>query len=294
MSLAEEHRTSGTITASYLVVGVPVTVTADAQTLEFVDEIYATFRTRSVAPESYAIRVRQSPGGVQVTDSEGRDVEVGDEREAGVLTIERVVRHATGQLAARGVYAIHAAALVHRGECVAIAGRTHAGKTTLALALVGRGLGLLSDELALSAPDERTILPYPRGVHVRPGTPERIPELAFISDLPFHPFSGGRQWTLRADEIARVFPGCFGEPAPLRHVVLLERAEGAESVLEPVDSGVAVVELVRATTAAADDLPAATKRVSRLVDGARCIRLRSGELASSVDVLLAWLGRDDA
>ena len=40
-----------------------------------------------------------------------------------------------------------------------VVGRSGAGKTTLALALVRPGLGMLSDELALSAPDTERFFP---------------------------------------------------------------------------------------------------------------------------------------
>ena len=177
----------------------------------------------------------------------------------------------TEELVAGGIYATHAAALVYEGRTVVVVGRSGAGKTTLALALVRQGLGMLSDELALSAPDARTILPYRRGLHIRPGTPELIEQLSFVTERPFHPLSSGPQWTLRPDELEEVFPTCLAEPAPLGEIVLLERrGEDKQSVLEPVSSGIVAVELLQATTAAATDFDGALQRVGRLVDGTRC------------------------
>ena len=137
---------------------------------------------------------------------------------------------------------------------------------------------MLSDELALLAPDARTILPYHRGLHIRPGTPERIEELSFVAERPFHPLSSGPQWTLRPDELEGVFPDCFAEPAPLGEIVLLERrGEDEQSVLEPVSPGIVAVELLQATTAAATDFDGALQRVGKLVDGARCRASATGE-----------------
>jgi hypothetical protein len=130
-------------------------------------------------------------------------------------------------------------------------------------------------------------------LHVRPGTPELIGELRFLEDRPRHQLGGGSEWCLLPDELEQVFPGCLAEAAPLGHIVLLEQRIGdGTSVLERIPAGIAAVELVRATAAAADDFPAVLQRTSRLVDGVRCARLEPGALESSLDVLLEWISAD--
>jgi hypothetical protein len=282
-----------TFTRLYRVAGVPLTVTTWPGILDCIDQIYGAYRADGVDSSAYALRVQPGASGPLLTDSDGLVRELTDEKEAAYSAIEHVARYATRRLAERGTYAVHAASLVHDGHGVVISGRSRSGKTTLALALVSRGLGLLSDELALSAPDATSILPYRRGLHIRPGTPERVPALAFLTGRPYHPLAAVPQWTLPPDELERVFPGCWADPAPLRHVVLIEPSDEATSRLEPVTPGLVVVELLRSTPAAANDLRGATERMSRLVDNARCVRLRSGELESSAGLLLEWLDRDD-
>src|SRR5262249_30026441 len=84
-------------------------------------------------------------------------------------------------------------------------------KTPRALGLLRRGLQLLSDELALSLPDGRTIAPYPRTPQLRPGTPELVAGLGFLLDREPDDVGAGRKWPLLPDELERTFPGCLGE-----------------------------------------------------------------------------------
>lgn len=293
MSTAVTGGAAETLTQLYRVAGVPLTVTTEPGILECIDEIYGAYRADGVDSSAYALRVQLGPAGPLLTDSDGLVQELVDEKEAAFSAIAQIARYATRRLAERGTYAVHGASVVHQGRSVLISGRSGSGKTTLALALVSRGLGLLSDELALSAPDTKTILPYRRGLHIRPGTPERVRALAFLSARPHHPLAAVPQWTLRPDELEQLFPGCWAGPAPLRHVVLIEPSGEAASRLEPVSPGLVVVELLRSTPAAANDLRGATDRLSRLVDNSRCVRLRSGELESAAELLLEWLDRDD-
>jgi hypothetical protein len=282
-----------TATRGYVVAGIRCAVTADSRTLELVEDTYGAFRSDEAGRGSYEVRVDRDPEGLVVSDSEGRSLSCTDETGAALAVIEAVVRHVTGLLAVRGVYAVHAASLVHNGRSLILCGRSMSGKTTLALALLARGFGLLSDEFALSAPDARTILPYRRGVHVRPGTPELVPELAFLNSRDQHPLSGGFQWTVGFDELECIFPGRFPGPAPLGHVVFLERrTDRAESSLEPVPKGVAAVDLVRSTTATPSHFEGVMGRMASLAEHVPCLRLIPGRLESSVELLSRLVAED--
>ena len=295
MSVVVSQAAADTLSRSYLVAGVPCVVTASAALLEYVDASYAPYRVEAVESDPYSIHVAGDGSHFCVRDSRGYATRHPDEEGVAGETRTRLVYHVTGELARRGIYATHAGSLVYKGEALMISGKSGAGKTTLTVALVGHGLGYLSDEFALSAPDARTMLPYRRSLHIRPGTPELVVELAFIKERPSQPIGGGGfQWSLLPQELERAFPACLAEPAPLRHVVLLEpRGTATTSVLEPVSKGALAIELVRSTPAAATDFAGAMERVTRLTEGTRCARLRPGSLASSVEVLLAWLARRD-
>src|SRR5439155_2586390 len=70
---------------------------------------------------------------------------------------------------------LHGAALVHNGHAVVLAGRSHAGKSTLAGWLTHRGWGFLTDEAALVHPDTLIVSPFWRPINVRrPGPLDSI------------------------------------------------------------------------------------------------------------------------
>jgi hypothetical protein len=283
------------LTHSYLVAGVPCSVSAGPQVIELVDDTYGAYLCLEPAEQPYAVSVSTRDGGLAISDSLGRGRRCTDESDAAFAAIEAVVRQVTDRLAGRGVFAIHAASLVRDGRGIIICGRSRTGKTTLALALLASGFGLLSDEFALSDPDCRTILPYHRGVHIRPGTPELVPELAFLTDRPQHPLSGGFQWTVRAEELDRLFHGCLTGASELHHVVLLGARGGhPASSLEPVPKGVAAVELLRQTTATPAHFDAVMSRMACLVEDTSCLQLRPGPLRSSVELLSDLVGGDRA
>jgi hypothetical protein len=222
-------------------------------------------------------------------DSEGLAEHHDDEAGATLALVERLASAIPTRLAEQGVYAIHAAALRYGESVVILAGTSGAGKTTLALGLLGRGLQLLSDELALSLPDGRTIAPFQRAPQLRVGTPELIDGLGFLLEREPDDLGTGRKWPLLPGDFERAFPGGLGEAAPLRYVILLGERGGDPSTLEPVGSGIAAVELARLTHATVAGPAPVLARMAQLVDGCRIARLRAGSLESSLDAIVAWL-----
>ena len=285
----------GAITRSYVIAGIPCLVTCPPSILEAFDSVYGTDRAELVPPvEALSFLVEPDGSGYLVYGPDGVvDRRADESRTAGAL-LNRLGSLVVDRLADRGTYAIHAASLRHGDGVVIVSGRSGAGKTTLALGLVRSGLRLLSDEYALAGPDARTILPFQRALQVRPGTPELITELSFLTERPLVDLGGGVKWTLGLADLEQAFPGSLAGPAPLRHVVLIgERAGDGASSLEPVTTGFAAVELVRATPAAAESFTPSLERIGGLLAGCRCARLHPGSLESSVELLLGWLGPAD-
>ena len=65
------------------------------------------------------------------------------------------------------LFFIHAAVLVKNKKAVILAGPSHAGKSTLAMALSRRGYYYLSDEVAPIEPKNYMVYPFPRGIKLR-------------------------------------------------------------------------------------------------------------------------------
>jgi hypothetical protein len=264
-SLAYEPLPQRRALARYLVLGVPIAVGADnAEAIERVDETYAGFRQDIDAPEPVftaeliELDKAASPDvtpAVLVRDSHGYRQEWPGAQAALIDLLDRIVH---------GV---------------------------LTLGLLQRGLGLLSDEFAVIDPATQQIVPYRRSVHIRPGTPELIPELCFLSERPQHRLGGGIEWSLTPTALARAFPGCLALPAPLRYVLLLDGIPhpGSMPAVAPMPAALATMELLRGTWAASRDFSGGLVRLSRLMNGVVCARLRAGALGPTLDAIIGWL-----
>lgn len=278
--------------AYYDVLGVPVHVSAnDPEAFARVNETYAAFQQRQTAVPVFRAWLVRSAKGVEVSDTRGYAQIWPDIAAATIDLLDRMVHGVLAAFYARGIYAIHAGACVYRGAAVLIAGRSGQGKTTLVLGLLRKGFGLLSDEFAVAEPAAQRLLPYQRSIHIRPGTPELIPELAWVAERPQVRLGGGIEWTLTTSDLTHSFPGCLAEAAPLRHVLLLEGAPqpAAEPSIEPVAGAVAAMALVRGTWAASQDFAAGLARIASLLDGVRCARLRVGALDATTARIAGWL-----
>jgi hypothetical protein len=281
---------ASTTAARYTVLGVPIAISSDAElALQVVDETYAAFRQEFSAPApAFAAELLglANQAGATVRDSGGYARTWPDTQAALIDLLDRIVH---GVLA--DIFAIHAGALVDRGAALVIAGRSGQGKTTLTLGLLRRGLGLLSDEFAVIDPASQSIMPYRRSLHIRPGTPELIPELRTLAERPRRQLGGGIEWSVTPDELAQVFPGCLATAAPLRYVILLDGAPNPSSppALTPAPAALATIELLRGTWAASRDFAGGLARLSRLMNGVTCARLRAGALEPTLDTIADWL-----
>lgn len=278
---------------AFEIVGVPVEVSSSLpMVLDIVEKTYTAFSVPSASQLGrYSLEVGERDGSIVISDSEGASVSAETPPEATIAVLNLIVQRVVSELAIRGLHAVHAASLATSRGGVIISGRSGAGKTTLAVGLLTRGLRILSDEFAVVGPGAESVLPYRRSLHIRPGTPELVPQLGFLLERPRDQLGGGSEWSLSPAELDTVFPGCLGGPVAPLHVLLVEpRRDGAPSRLEPLPSGVAAVELTRAAAAAATDFATVLARMSLLAGKARCARLYPGSLKSSLDLIVGWLG----
>lgn len=277
----------------YTVLGVPVAVSSDvAGVLACVDATYTAFRgLPSMPADVFAAQLLRREDAFLVSDSHGYLRCWPDAHAALLDLLDRIVHGVLARLHEQGLYAVHAGAVVYKGAALIIAGRSGHGKTTLVLGLVRRGLGLLSDEFAIADATQQLIQPYRRSLHIRPGTPELIPELAFLREQPQQRLGGGIEWTLTPDQLARALPGGLASAAPPRYVLLLDgppRPQAAPALV-PIPAAVATLELLRGTWAASVDFDGGLARIGRLLHGVACARLRAGALEPTLDTLMQWL-----
>jgi hypothetical protein len=281
-------------TAWYSVLGIPIAIASDEpDALLRVDETYTAFRSAPAqGGEQIVLRLQHAPDEPDYIVSDA----AGSRRwptyaDALLDLFDRLVHALLAQLLAQGIYVIHAGAVVFRAGALALSGRSGQGKTTLTLGLLRRGLGLLSDEFAVVEPSERRLLPYHRSLHVRPGTPELIPELRFLHQRPRHELGGGSEWALTPHDLDRALPGCLAMAAPLRYVLLLEGMPSADKTpaITPIPAALAALELLRGAWAASVDFDSTLAHVGRLLDGVACARLRAGTLEPTLDTIVSWL-----
>jgi hypothetical protein len=234
--------------------------------------------------------IREADGSVTVIDSEGSATRLSAGDQPLVALFDAIVVGVIAGLSRAGILAIHAGVVALDGRAIFVSGRSGRGKTTLVLGLVRRGLDLLSDELALVAPDNRTVLAYPRALHVRPSALDLFPELGFLAAIEPYELGGGSEWAVGPDAVQRAFGTFVLEMARVSAVVLLDGDPVADAMpeLTPVPSAIGTMELLRGTPAAAWDFDGVLARLPAIVGDVPCAKIRSARLEATVDAVLDW------
>jgi hypothetical protein len=282
------------IFARYAVHGVEIDVATDVEAAsDAVAMSYAAFRMgdeqRPLA-ECVMLTATATPDGIRLEDHRHRVGFALDERSAVLGLLDRVVMAVLDRLRLHGILGTHAGVVEIDGRAVLLSGRSGRGKSTLTLGLVRRGAGWLTDELALIGPDDRTILPYPRALHVSPATAALLPELSFLHERPRHDLGGGSEWSVSSADLARAFATGAASPTRLAAILLLDQEPDIEREPEiiRVAPALATMELMRGTPAAAGDFAGTMRRLSDVTAGVATARLRTGELDRTAGLVLDW------
>ena len=279
----------------YDVLGVVVELVSDDPAIvEVIEASYGIFRTDTEPgpdrPVAARLRVERTGSTWRVAGGTGEPRTCPSADIAAIHTLDRLVDTVQRGLHASGLIAIHAAAVATPGGIVIVAGASGQGKSTLALGLAHRGLGLLSDELAI-VDEAGVVKPYPRSVHVRPDTIELIPALGFLRDRVRLTLGGGSEWALTPAELRDRWGGTPARPAPLAAVILLDGVPGAgDASIAPVSPAIAALELTRSSWAASVAFGDTLSRLATIASSVPCVRLRSATLDRTLDVVSGWLG----
>lgn len=170
---------------------------------------------------------------------------------------------------------LHGAAVVHEGRAVVLAGRSKAGKSTLAAWLIHRGWGFLTDEAALVDPDAFSVSPFWRPIGVRvPGPLDSI----LPADQPMG--WGGRECLVPASRI-----GTLAQAAPLVAIAFPSRAVGEPAMQSPLSPAAALVELTQHFPGLLEGGRAGFRRLARLVEAIPGYQLRFDDLDDAEQAL---------
>lgn len=175
----------------------------------------------------------------------------------------------------RGLYGLHAAAVVKDGLAYLFPGNSGSGKTTLALGLVRAGFGYLADDKLLLRQDgsEVVALAFTRRFSIDPDISGRYPELGALRGLAPLPFT-----TKRPLDISRVYGNSFMSTCVPRVIVHLRPTFGDPGHIRQFSPTESFARLIHQTVLAADrDTAARQLRVlAALAHGTRHYLLSNG------------------
>ncbi len=178
--------------------------------------------------------------------------------------------------AAVGHVPLHAASVEQDGWVVALAGRSRAGKSTLAAAAVLAGYGYVADEITAVSPTDLTVRPFHRPIGLRRGGAAAVgvtyPESDDGRYDQVYPWEVGENRTLS--------PG-----GTLVGIVLVEWGDDHEPLLEDVAPPRGLVELSQHTVIPDDQLAPAFGGLDAIVRRVPIARMRYGTTAQGLDLL---------
>lgn len=192
-------------------------------------------------------------------------------------------------IARRGEFLqLHAAVLSHNGRGVLLVGDSGVGKSTLAAGLISRGWKYLSDEFALIHPATLRVHPFPKALCVKEGSFDVVTRLGLPLWRRGHyvkAFKGPVGYVRTADLGARVAT----EPSPIRFVVFPRYTGSGKPRLYPVARGSAAFMLAANAFNRNVFRERTVSILSRVVREARCVRLETGDLEDTCDLIESQL-----
>jgi HprK-related kinase A len=187
---------------------------------------------------------------------------------------------------------LHSAVLAYNGQAVILAGASGSGKSTLAAGLLARGWSYLSDEFALIDPGTLLVHPFPKALCVKAGSFDTVERLK----LPI--------WRRR--HYVKAFKGHVGyistrniarqvqtTPCPIRFVLFPKYAEGTEARLLSIPRARAAFLLTQNVLNRHAVGGRAISALSDVVREARCLRLESGALDETCDLVESLMSSCD-
>jgi hypothetical protein len=259
----------------------------DPELRRHLETLFEGLRCPDPAPAGAAVRYRldEEPQG-WYTLRRDEELLVNSDRPGLVLAhlLWQLNRSAVGATTDRIV--LHAAAAASGGDGVLLPAPQESGKATLVAGLVRRGFQYLSDEAVAIDPLTLEMQPYAKPLSLDPGSWALLPDLEPAVDPRLRPWLGD-QWQVAPTSIR---PDAVAAPTPARLVVLPRYDKGAETTIESVSGGRALLELAQCTFEWQQHGARALYTLAALLRKADCYRLVVGDLEDACDLVIDALG----
>ena len=170
------------------------------------------------------------------------------------------------------------------GGGLVLPAKSESGKSTLTAGLVRAGYAYLSDEAIALDWDTHLIQPYPKTMSLDPGAFALFPEWA-PSFTEAHDAASDAQWHIPAGGV-----GSVGAACEVRFVVFPKYSPEADTRLEPLSRGTALLELCKNTFRFNTQGRRCLDHLADVVRGADCYRLPMSDLDAAVRVVTELVG----
>ena len=254
----------------------------DPDLTRYVDEVFASLGD---VGEGEAIPGRYTAE----AGANGYTLRLGDRMVASSAGAERVVTLLTWHVTREALSALgdrvvlHAAAAEYGGRALLLPGPSGSGKSTLVAALVRRGLGYLTDELAVLDGNPARIRSFSKPLGLSTSPPPPLDDLA-ASPSPFE-----SEARLVAPPALR--PDCLGAPASPAWIVFPSYAGPGQPRLTPVRRAEALGLLGEQWVNAVEGGTGGFQALVTTVRDVPCWRLEAGDLGATCDAVLELLDR---
>ena len=175
---------------------------------------------------------------------------------------------------------LHAATIHVENSAAMLAGCSHAGKTTLSLALTRRGFSVAGDDVALLEPETLNVLPIPRCFHLDD------PGAAMLESDGLRLPSAWRRFRF-------VVPNDFGVPAlpprPARTLIFMQGVRTTLPTVVPISQAEMTARLLSETGQGPLSDSETIAAICRLAGDALCFALTPGPLGETADAVAALL-----
>jgi hypothetical protein len=180
---------------------------------------------------------------------------------------------------------VHAACVEHEGRALIMSAPSESGKTTLALGLVERGLGYLTDEAAAIDPETLLVHPFPKALSVDVGAQRFLGRFEPAADRSLDDYLRG-QWQVAPN---RIRPGAVAAPVEPAWFIVPRYVNGGDTTLAPLARAEALSLLMEQGLNLHHNGRYGFERLGEIVRRSRCFMLIMSDLGSACDAVLRML-----